>query len=226
MNLNPFILGPNDDNFPAPSSLGNEGPSVIGANLQPETILKAYRKGYFPWHNEGQTGVWYHPNPRMVLLPENIVISKSMRPYINGSRFLFKINKHFPKVIKACGSVTRWDGQTGSWISDEIIESYTRLHEMGYAHCGEAWQGNKLVGGLYGIRIGEVFFGESMFSTESNASKFAFILLARWLVKDGVKMIDCQQESRYMASLGARPISRQKFIGYLEEFIPDNENIW
>lgn len=149
-----------------------------------------------------------------------------MRSVLNSQKFLFKINKNFRQVITLCGSVTRWGGKTGSWISDEIIESYSSLHDMGYAHCAEAWLDGKMVGGLYGLKIGHVFFGESMFSTVSNASKFAFIKYVKQLQSTGIRLIDCQQQTTHMASLGARPVSRESFVHYLETLIPANENIW
>lgn len=221
-----YFLSEDSADFPPPSTILSDYLTVIGSNLKPETIIHAYRKGYFPWYNEGNPRCWFHPNPRMVLFPDELKISRSMRPVLNGNKFSFKIDKHFRQVITLCGSITRWNGETGSWISDEIIEAYTQLHELGYAHCAETWQNNQLVGGLYGLKIGNVFFGESMFSTVSNASKFALIKFVKYLQLQDVGLIDCQQQTQHMASLGARPVNRKLFIRYLEKLIPENENVW
>lgn len=220
-----YFLSESSADFPSPSVIQSDFFTVIGSNLKPETVIRAYRKGYFPWYNEGDPRCWFHPNPRMVLFPEELRVSRSMRPILHSNKFFFKINKNFRQVITLCGNITRWNGESKSWISDEIIECYTALHELGYAHCAEAWQGGKLVGGLYGLKIGSIFFGESMFSTVSNASKFAFIKFVEYLKVAGVQLIDCQQQTPHMASLGARPISRELFVHYLEKLIPANENV-
>lgn len=220
----PYFLEENCNDFPPPSRLLTHDLAVIGSNLDPDSLLKAYRKGYFPWYNQGEPRCWFHLDPRFVLFPSNLHISKSMRPVMK--KFNFVMDTAFPEVIHACRTVWR-DGQSGgSWISDEIENAYTKMFELGYAHCTEAWQGNDLVGGLYGIRIGQVFFGESMFSKISNASKFAFISFVKEFEKSGGKLIDCQQETQHLASFGAELISRKEFVGYLEKYIPQNENIW
>jgi len=221
-----YFLPEKSDAFPPPSELTTNGLAVIGSNLKPSTIIKAYKKGYFPWYNEGQPRCWFHPNPRMVLFPEELVISKSMRPFLNGNKFLFKIDNDFQKVIASCRNVIRKYGGGESWITDEITDTYSRLFDKGYAHCAETWQNGKMVGGLYGVRIGDIFFGESMFAKVSNASKFALIRYVNYLHSDGVRLIDCQQQTQHLASLGARPISRKKFVGYLQKLIPENETAW
>lgn len=221
-----YFLPEDSADFPPPSLLSSGAPAVVGSDLRPSTLIAAYKKGYFPWYNKDEPRCWYHPRSRMVLFPEDLIVSKSMRPYLHGNKFIFKIDKHFRQVVQSCGGVKRWNGETNSWITDEIVESYGELFKSGYAHCAETWNGNQLVGGLYGVQLGNVFFGESMFSTESNSSKFAFILFVRYLIKQGIRLIDCQQETSHLASLGAQVISREDFVGYLEKFIPDNENIW
>lgn len=221
-----YFLNEGSTNFPPPSKLSDPELGAIGGSLNEKAVMSAYRKGYFPWFYDKGLWYWFHPDPRMVLFPEELIVSKSMRPYINGNRFRFKMDSDFDAVIKSCRMVRRWNGETNSWINDEIIECYSQLFRSGIAHCAEAWAEGKLVGGLYGLRIGDIFFGESMFSTESNASKFAFIKFVRHLQKSGVRLIDCQQQTHHMATLGARAISRKKFVGYLERLIPENGNIW
>lgn len=221
-----FFLGKESVDFPPPSQLHHPELGVIGGSMNERTVLAAYRKGYFPWFYENGFWWWFHPDPRMVLTPGELIISRSMRPYVNGNRFRFKIDNDFERVITSCRSVTRWGGTTTSWINDQIIDCYTQLFRSGVAHCAEAWSGDKLVGGLYGLKIGDVFFGESMFSTESNASKFAFIKYVRYLQKSGVGLIDCQQQTDLMASFGAKPVSRKLFVHHLEKLIPQNDNIW
>lgn len=218
-----YFLNEDSADFPLPVALDGKDLAIIGSNLEPETILKAYKKGYFPWYNEGQPRCWFHPDPRMVLFPDELKISKSMRPVLNGNKFIFKIDKSFLQVITSCRYAKRNYGEGKSWISDEIIESYTRLFDTGFGHCAEAWHNGKLVGGLYGLRIGNVFFGESMFTTISNASKFAFIKYVNYLKSQGIRLIDCQQETRHLRSLGAKPVSRKEFTGYLERFIHPND---
>lgn len=212
-------------NFPRPSQLSTDW-GAVSNGLSDSIILSGYKKGYFPWYYKDGLWYWFHPEQRMVLFPDEIKISKSMRPLLNGNKFRFRIDHDFEKVIASCRTIERRDGQTTSWINDEIMESYTRLFHSGVAHCAEAWVGNRLAGGLYGLWIGDVFFGESMFSTESNASKFAFIKYVTYLKKEGVKLIDCQQQTQHMASLGARPVARKEFVHYLEKLIPENDNIW
>lgn len=220
-----YFLDENSDAFPDPSRLPANDLVVVGSNLHPATLIKAYKKGYFPWYNEGEPRCWFHPDPRMILLPDELIVSRSMRPVVNGNRFTFKIDKNFLRVISYCRNARRWNGESKSWITDEIIHAYTSLFHAGYAHCAEAWQDGKLVGGLYGVRIGGVFFGESMFSTVSNASKFAFIKFVGYLKTKGVQLIDCQQQTSHMASLGARPVGRMVFVKYLQELIAENDTV-
>jgi leucyl/phenylalanyl-tRNA---protein transferase len=203
--------------FPDPNTADEEGLVAIGGDLSIERLLLAYHNGVFPWYSEPFIG-WYSPDPRMVLLPGELKVSSSMRTVLNNGKFRFSINKEFRQVINNCKTASRKD-QPGSWISDDIAEAYTKLHESGYAHSAEAWQGNELVGGLYGVRIGKIFFGESMFSTSANASKFAFIKYVHYLQKQGVELIDCQVYTQHLESLGAREIDRKEFLETVRQFI-------
>ena len=200
--------------FPPVSQAEPDGLLAIGGDLSPQRLLAAYKQGIFPWY-EDEPILWWSPDPRFVLFPAELKISRSMRPVLNGNRFRFSINEAFSQVMKHCRQVKR-TGQRGSWINEEMIRSYTQLHEMGYAFSAEAWEGDQLAGGLYGLRIGKVFCGESMFSHTSNASKFAFINWVKFLQKEGVQLIDCQVYTEHLESLGARMIPRSAFLQNLE----------
>jgi leucyl/phenylalanyl-tRNA--protein transferase len=204
--------------FPPVHLTGPEGLLAIGGDLSPERLLLAYRSGIFPWY-EQKPILWWSPDPRFVLFPEELRISKSMQQLIRKNSFEFTINKAFSEVIKNCKTIGR-RGQESTWITDDVKNAYIKMHELGYAHSAEAWHHDKLVGGLYGIRMGEVFFGESMFSKESNASKFAFIKYVQALTLEHVKIIDCQVYTEHLESLGGRMIPREKFIEILNKYIP------
>ena len=196
--------------FPPLATADKDGLLAIGGDLSPERLLLAYRNGIFPWYNEDEPICWWSPDPRFVLYPSEIKISSSMRTVLNNGKFRFTINRAFSSVIQNCKTVTR-QGQEGTWISPAMQSAYINLHELGYAHSAEAWLDGKLVGGLYGIRLGNIFFGESMFSTRNNASKFAFISYIKQLQKENVKLIDCQLHTNHLESLGARMIDRKLF---------------
>lgn len=202
--------------FPDPKGANEDGIVAIGGDLSPNRLLTAYQHGLFPWFNEGDPILWWSPDPRFVLFPEELKVSKSMRPYFNQRKFEVSYDSDFRAVITACRQMYR-PGQSGTWITAEMLEAYCRLHELGFAHSVEVWKNNELVGGLYGIALGQVFFGESMFARASNASKFGFISLVRRLHQREYHLIDCQQETRHLASMGARGISRSTFLGYLEK---------
>lgn len=204
--------------FPAVHLAEPEGVLAIGGDLSTKRLLLAYRSGIFPWY-EGDAILWWSPDPRFVLFPHELKVSKSMRQLIKRNAFEFTINKAFAEVINNCKTISR-KGQESTWITDEVKTAYTRLHALGYAHSAEAWLGNELVGGLYGIRLGKVFFGESMFSKASNASKYAFIKYVYALMLEGVKLIDCQIYTEHLESLGAKMIERENFIKLLNEYIP------
>ncbi|MBC7886672.1 MAG: leucyl/phenylalanyl-tRNA--protein transferase [Ferruginibacter sp.] len=210
-----FILN-TEIKFPPVELANEEGILAIGGDLGAERLLMAYRSGIFPWYSEGEPILWWSPDPRFVLLPNRLKVSKSMQTVLNNGKFRFTINRAFSQVIQNCKTVYRKE-QEGTWISPAIQNAYTQLHELGHAHSAEAWLNGELVGGLYGIRIGKVFFGESMFSKISNASKFAFIKYVRQLQKEGVVMIDCQVFTHHLESLGAAMITRKKFMTLLAE---------
>ena len=197
--------------FPDPNNADAEGLLAIGGDLSQDRLLQAYRSGIFPWYNEDEPICWWCPDPRFVLYPSELKISKSMKTVLNNGTFRFTTNKAFKQVMENCRQVLR-KGEPGSWINDDMISAYTELHANGYAQSAEAWKEGKLVGGLYGIRLGNIFFGESMFSTESNASKFAFINYVTQLRKENVQLIDCQVYSQHLETLGARMISRTLFL--------------
>ena len=208
----------NDIIFPDVSEADENGILSIGGDLSVERLLCAYRNGIFPWYNEDEPIIWWSPDPRCVLFPDKLRVTKSMKQVLQNGRFRFTVNKAFPKVINACKTVDRKDG-LGTWINQDIVDAYTKLHEAGYAISAETWREGMLVGGLYGIKLGNVFFGESMFSTESNASKFAFINLVNQLKKNGLQLIDCQQKTEHLMSLGAEMMSRAEFIRILNKHI-------
>ncbi len=199
--------------FPPVHLADPDGLLAIGGDLSTDRLLLAYRQGIFPWY-EGEHILWWSPNPRFVLFPDEIRISKSVRSLLNKSFFEFSINQAFREVIHACKHIPR-AGQEGTWITDEVERSFTKLHELGYAISAEVWKEGELMGGLYGIRMGNVFFGESMFSRHSNASRYAFIQLLQRLKADGVKLVDCQVYTPYLESMGARMISREEFLRWL-----------
>ncbi len=204
--------------FPPVDTATEEGLLAIGGDLTPERLLLAYRSGIFPWFNEGDPIYWWSPNPRFVLLPGELRVSQSMEQLLRKDQFQFTTDKAFTEVIKNCREVYR-KGQGGStWITDEMITAYTQLHQMGFAHSAESWKDDKLVGGLYGVRMGNIFFGESMFSRESNASKFAFIKYVQQLQKENVQLVDCQLHTDHLESLGAHMMSRDLFKFYLEKY--------
>lgn len=200
--------------FPPVEAADEEGIVAIGGDLSPERLLLAYRSGIFPWYNEDEPIIWWSPDPRFVLFPEKLRISKSMQTVLQNGKFRFTINRAFTQVMQNCKTITRKD-QEGTWIHPATVEAYTKLHELGYAHSAEAWLNGELVGGLYGVRLGNIFFGESMFSKESNASKFAFIKYVQYLKKENVKLIDCQIYTAHLESLGAKMITRKDFIALI-----------
>jgi leucyl/phenylalanyl-tRNA---protein transferase len=194
-----------------------DGLLAMGGDLRPERLINAYRHGIFPWY-ENDPILWWCPDPRFVLFPPELYISKSMQSEFRKGTFRFSTNEAFHDVIRNC-KVTRRAGQDSTWITPEVENAYINLHSLGYAHSAEAWLDGKLVGGLYGIRIGKVFFGESMFSHQSNASKFAFISYVRQLSREGVELIDGQVYTPHLESLGARMIPRKEFIALLNTLV-------
>lgn len=196
--------------FPPATEALADGLLAIGGDLSVDRLLLAYKKGIFPWF-DGDVPMWWCPDPRFVLFSGELKVSKSMKALLKRDAFKFTINKAFPQVIKACKEKKRSD-QHGTWITDDVETAYIKLHKLGYAHSAEAWINDKLAGGLYGIGMGDVFFGESMFSNESNASKYAFIKYVEVLQKKQVQLIDCQVYTEHLESLGARMIARKEFL--------------
>ncbi|RXG33241.1 leucyl/phenylalanyl-tRNA--protein transferase [Leeuwenhoekiella marinoflava DSM 3653] len=189
---------------------------AVGAALTVPRLIDAYSKGIFPWYNDGQPVLWWSPDPRMVLIPENIHVSKTMRRILREERFKVTFNTAFLDVILNCKRIKR-DGQHGTWITNEMVDAYLELHKQAYAESVEIWEGDKLVGGLYGINLKEkkVFCGESMFAKTSNASKVALITLAQKLQKSNYKLIDCQVYTEHLERMGAAEISRAEFLSFL-----------
>src|SRR6185312_8792739 len=202
----PLFILDNALRFPPQEAAEPDGLLAIGGDLSLDRLLLAYRNGIFPWY-EGRNILWWCPDPRFVLIPGELKESKSMRQLIRRNAWDFRIDSDFRQVIAQCRTISR-RGQESTWITEEVREAYTGLHTAGYAHSAEVWQGSTLVGGLYGVRLGRVFFGESMFSRVSNASKYAFMLYVRQLKDEGVQLIDCQVYTEHLASLGARMIPR------------------
>ncbi len=211
----PLFFLTNELYFPSVEDANSDGLLAVGGDLSPERLLLAYKSGIFPWFNEDSLMLWWSPNPRMVLFPDRIKISKSMRKVLTNRQFALTKNTCFEKIIDQCALVKR-EGQEGTWITEEMKMAYIKLHEIGVAKSYEVWQKGQLVGGLYGIDLGHVFCGESMFSTVSNASKFAFIKLAEELKQKKYKLIDCQLHTKHLESLGAEEIPRTEFIEILK----------
>ena len=200
--------------FPPVEMASAEGILAFGGDLQPQRLILAYRSGIFPWYNEGEPIIWYSPEMRMVLFPEELYISKSMRRLMAKNEFTLSWNKAFEEVIDQCQKSPRKD-QLGTWITEDMKQAYIKLHKMGFAKSIEVWREDELIGGLYGIDLGHVFCGESMFSKVSNTSKLAFIHLVQELQKKEYKLIDCQVYNEHLESLGAREIPRSEFMGFL-----------
>lgn len=201
--------------FPPISKANADGILAIGGDLSPERLQLAYQSGIFPWFEDGDPIVWWSPNPRMVLFLDELNVSKSMRNILNRNIFTVTFNQNFREVISNCQNIKR-DGQNGTWITNDMIEAYCALHELGIAKSVEVWQDEELVGGLYGINLGHVFCGESMFSKVSNASKVAFIALVNRLKNEDYKLLDCQVYNPHLESLGCREIERDEFMAILK----------
>ncbi|SFU40239.1 leucyl/phenylalanyl-tRNA--protein transferase [Halomonas korlensis] len=200
-----------------------DGLLAAGGDLSPEWLLAAYRRGIFPWYGDEQPILWWSPDPRMVLFPKELRIRRSLAKRARNGGFRVSADRAFSRVVAACAAPR--PGQPGTWITEEMRHAYERLHTLGAAHSVEVWQDNRLVGGLYGIAMGPVFFGESMFSHRPDASKIALMHLVDAMRNGGGKLIDCQMHTAHLASLGARDIARAEFIGYLEKWLDDEERL-
>lgn len=201
--------------FPPVEQANRDGILAVGGDLSSERLQLAYTSGIFPWFEEGEPIMWWSPNPRMVLFLDELIVSKSMRNILNRNVFKVTFNQNFRDVISNCQNIER-DGQNGTWITNDMIEAYCKLYELGIAKSVEVWQDAFLVGGLYGIDLGHIFCGESMFSKVSNASKVAFIALVNHLKTENYKLLDCQVYNPHLESLGCREIKRTDFMEILE----------
>ena len=199
---------------------------AIGGCLSPERLINAYRHGIFPWFNPGEPLLWWSPDPRLVLLPDHVIISRSLRKTLRRSLFTVTYDQAFKQVIECCAAPR--SGSTGTWITEAMKQAYNSLHEMGLAHSAEAWIDGELVGGLYGIAIGQVFFGESMFHKKTDASKVVFVTLAEQMKNWNYRLIDCQVQTRHLLSLGAEEIRRRDFANRIQQYcsIEPASNAW
>jgi len=226
----PFFLNTLDtnDHFPDVSQALRDpnGLLAIGGDLSPERLLQAYRRGIFPWYSNDQPVMWWSPDPRMVLFPPELRVSRSLRRTVQKNRFRITTDKAFPQVIRACAQPRYNDGET--WITQEMEQAYIDLHQLKWAHSVEAWSGEELAGGFYGIAIGQVFFGESMFYRQSDASKVALVSFVSQLQEWGFELIDCQVTTSHLLSLGAREIPRKNFIELLDKWCSTNvrKRVW
>ncbi|MBL1320769.1 MAG: leucyl/phenylalanyl-tRNA--protein transferase [Methylophaga sp.] len=214
--------------FPTLDQALDDGLLAVGGDLSSQRLLNAYRNGIFPWFNEHDPILWWAPDPRMVLFTNQIKISKSLRKTLNNTQLSITMDRAFADVMAACSAPRKnADGEieSGTWIHPDMIEAYSILHQQGVAHSVECWQEGELVGGLYGIAIGHVFFGESMFSTVRDSSKIALVILCRQLERWGFPLIDCQIYSEHLASMGATEIDRKQFTSYLDRFCPKTTTI-
>jgi leucyl/phenylalanyl-tRNA--protein transferase len=200
--------------FPRPDLAEPDGLLAVGGDLSPQRLLAAYRLGIFPWYSDGQPILWWSPDPRLVLEPKHLRVSRKLRQVLRRGRFTVTLDEEFGRVIAACATVPR-SGQKGTWITEEMARAYTKLHELGFAHSAEAWLDGELVGGLYGVSLGGCFFGESMFHYRSDASKVALAVLAANLRDWDFHLIDCQMTTPHLLSWGAKEVSRRVFLSLL-----------
>ena len=208
--------------FPDPAREEYGDLLAVGGDLRPERLIAAYSRGIFPWYDETSPILWWSPDPRLILRTKWLHIPRRLKRAARQSPFSITVNTAFESVIRSCAGVERTSG-IGTWIVPEMIEAYIRLHRLGYAHSVETWLGERLVGGIYGVALGRIFFGESMFYTESNASKIALLGLMQILEKYGFAFLDCQQTTAHMLRFGAREISRQEFVGQVRQSIQEGQ---
>lgn len=215
---------PADYSFPPVSRALAEpnGLLAAGGDLSPQRLLAAYRQGIFPWFSAGEPLLWWSPDPRMVLFPEELRITRSLAKTLRNADYQVRLDTAFAAVIAACAAIPR-EGQSGTWITAEMQAAYSRLHALGHAHSVETWHGGRLVGGLYGVACGRVFCGESMFSCATDASKIALAHLCRFLAAHGFGIIDCQMHTPHLSSLGARPIPRADYVAQVAALASDGD---
>jgi leucyl/phenylalanyl-tRNA--protein transferase len=213
--------------FPPPELADENGVIAVGGDLRPERLLLAYSMGIFPWYGEGLPIIWHSPDPRLVLDPRSLHVPRSLRKTMNRRPYEIRLDTAFARVIEACAEVPR-EGQDGTWITEEMKHAYVRLHELGFAHSAEAWQGDTLVGGLYGVSLGSAFFGESMFAHADDASKIAFVTLIRQLEAWNIDLIDCQVYTEHLARFGAEDWPRHDFLAALHDALrqPTRRGPW
>ncbi|MFW2441079.1 MAG: leucyl/phenylalanyl-tRNA--protein transferase [Arenicellales bacterium] len=214
--------------FPSPNSASEEGLVAVGGEITTRRVLSAYRQGIFPWYSEDQPVLWWSPEPRAILYPDGIKISRSLKKTLRHSNFSITADKAFSEVIKACAGPRTRSPTGGTWITTEMMDAYNRLHQLGYGHSIEVWDEEKLVGGLYGLSLGSAFFGESMFSHKTDASKLALVSLAKFSKFSGIDFIDCQLPTNHLASMGAINISRKQYLRILETALrhQDQTKLW
>ncbi len=205
------FLGADPSAFPSATETNEDGIVAVGGDLSPERLVAAYQRGIFPWYSDGLPILWHCPDPRFVLEPKTLHVPKSLKKLLKQPPYRLALDTNFEGVIDGCAK-TRRPGQRGTWITRDMRRAYVRLHELGLAHSSEAWLGERLVGGLYGVCLGKVFYGESMFALADDASKLAFVTLVQWMSGWGVELIDCQQETAHLARFGAEPWPRQRFL--------------
>jgi leucyl/phenylalanyl-tRNA--protein transferase len=216
----PFLSPNQRFKFPPPEKAKHHSVIAWGGNLSPGMLLSAYEQGLFPWYGEDDPVIWHSPDPRFVIFPEKLHVSRSMQKVLKQNVFTITLNRDFSGVIAFCSQAKR-PGQNGTWIDHDIIKAYTELHRLGWVHSAEAYLDGELAGGCYGVLIGKIFFGESMFSLKPNASKAAFITFASMLFEKGVRLIDCQQHTAHLESLGGEDISRKEFLALLRDAVRD-----
>jgi leucyl/phenylalanyl-tRNA--protein transferase len=212
--------------FP-PVELADDGLLAVGGDLRPERLLLAYSQGIFPWYGKNLPILWHSPDPRIVLYPDELIVNRTLRKQIKRKPFTLKLDTAFGEVLSGCADVPR-PGQQGTWLIPEMITAYTRMHELGFAHSAEAWDGDRLVGGLYGVALGGCFYGESMFAHAPDASKIAFVALIAQLVAWGTTVIDCQVHTEHLERFGAREVPREEFLDKLRDALelPTRRGTW
>ena len=212
------FLGPDPARFPPVDDTDEDGILAVGGDLSSERLVQAYGRGIFPWYSEGLPILWHCPDPRFVLVPDKLHVPKSLRKVMKHGEYEVRLDTDFEQVIDGCAK-TRRPGQRGTWITRDMRKAYVRLFAQGYVHCAESWKDGKMLGGLYGVSLGSVFFGESMFAVADDASKVAFATLVEWMRSWGVTLVDCQQQTAHLGRFGAEPWPRPRFIRELEAAI-------
>ena len=223
----PLYRLPREPFFPEPSDAEPDGLLAVGGDLSPERLLQAYAAGIFPWFSDDSPILWWSPDPRLVLSPAWLHVPRSLQRTLRRGAYEVRADTAFGRVVRRCAQARR-PGQEGTWITDGMADAYQRLHRLGFAHSFEAWEGDRLAGGLYGVSLGGAFFGESMFADRPDASKVAFVRAVEWLEGWGVDLIDCQVRTEHLARFGAREIPRREFLAWLERALerPTRRGRW